>query len=944
MSEQKKILVVEDEVIVAQNIRKGLERSGYAVIGPVGDAERAIQTALEKNPDLILMDISLDGGRDGVEVVRELNRHMDVPVIYITAHGDSKTVERAKQTAPFGYLHKPFSENEIHSTIEMALYKHETQRKINRNENIMSTTLRSIGDALVASDANFHVNYVNPIAEDLFGKPEADLLGEKIESLCSFTHEKNGEPVINPCRLVIDSGERVHLPDDCVLVNFRNKRIPVSGSFSVILNEKDQPAGVVIVLRDVTREWKEEEAKSIQSRLESVANEIRIRLIRDAQPDISAILGLLGRSVSAERAYLCLFPVGYETECDKIEIIDWLHEDRDPGLYGIDRNHELIGNWLNNRISDGKPIIFTDIDEMPDEASYEKKCLKKADVKSMVAFPFRSWNVSYLGLIGFDWIGQHYKCSDIEKQMLAMMTELIATYMGRMKAEEMVRSSENRFRTLIQNSTDIITVLDVNRTFQYVSPSVKKILGYEPEELLGKDAFQLIHQDDRAIVEKNYKDVLLGLMDEQIVEHRFKHKKGHWVYLESVGSNLINSSEEGGLVVNTRDISDRKQVERDLISARDTAEEMNQVKTALLANMSHEMRTPLTGILGFASILESDLPEGEAREMAMRINLSGRRLLETIESILDLAKLESEKVEIQLERVNIVEEISRALEVHSRPARHKELNLRVQTELAELYIDIDRQLFNRVMYNLISNALKYTNEGEVSVHISRLQEGESSYAKVDVQDTGVGISSEFLPKVFDEFQQESKGLSRKFEGSGLGLTITRKLVEMIGGNITVYSKKDEGSLFSIRLPLKEEKNRKVEEQGFSEKAGDEKQKPRILLVEDDYDSSVITRLYLGQVSDVKIVDSGEKALEELQSGNFNLVIMDISLGEGMDGVSTLKVMRSNLLLVDVPAIALTAHALSGDADFYLKEGFAGYLSKPFKKDDLLQLVGKLLKI
>ncbi len=524
-----------------------------------------------------------------------------------------------------------------------------------------------------------------------------------------------------------------------------------------------------------------------------------------------------------------------------------------------------------------------------------------------------------------------------------LISELLSLHMMELKTRETLQTRKNRFRALVEKSPDVVAVLSPDGIIQFMSPSVKKVLGYDADELTAINAFSMIHQDDLPGVDEKFRRIIEESVEGLVAEYRFLHKSGYWVYLESVGSDLTNDPNINGVVVYSRDISDRINAEQELVSAKNAAEEMNRVKSTLLANMSHEMRTPLTGILGFAGILASELSDSEAKEMAVRIQLSGRRLLETIESVLDLAKLESEKVDIQLENVNLVDEVARAMEVHTRSARQKGLTFNVRTELKECYMDIDRQLFSRIMYNLLSNAFKYTDHGGVTIHISRIELNGQSVAQVDVKDTGVGISPHFLPQVFDEFQQESTGLARKFEGTGLGMAITRKLVDIMGGRISVSSKKGKGTTFTIQLPVHEQT---ADSDSYDAEGGTESgfnNMPRILIAEDDFDSSLIARYYLGNDYHVETVDSGEKALEWLKNKPFDLVILDISLGAGIDGITTLKSIRSNHQWKTLPVIALTARVLGGDAGYYLAEGFSGYLAKPFKKSELLHLVSLLLK-
>ena len=945
MPDKKRILVVEDEMIVAHSICAGLERMNYTAVGPAGNAADAIRIALEEQPDLILMDIHLGSQMDGIEAAREILKKHIIPVVYVTAHSDLHTIDRAKATGPYGYIHKPFSENEIRSAIEMALYKHEKQLEINRSERLLSTTLKNIGDAVIATNRDLTITYANPVAETLLGVETDELPGKNLQDVMRLVSEQDSLPVAWPGEELMEQSERWYLPEDCLVAGKDGEHIPVNGSLAAIRGDNAKPAGVVAVLRDMRRERKHAQTTRIRKEFESVINGIRTRLMQEDPPDISAVLGQIAESVQATRACLCIYPSGNSGSEGREERISWVCPAKDSSGQNNESCTHLCGSWWKDKAASGEPLLFAEVGMLPDAAADEREMMADGGVGSVAIFPFQSRETGYVGAVNIFWPQSRGKFPELEVHSLSLMVELVSAYMVRARAEELLRSSEKRFRTLIQKSSDVITILDSDGKFVYVAPSIQKTLGYHEDELRGKSTFDFIHNEDMTEARNSFRKMVEQSDEEMVLECRFLHKNGKWIQLESIGTNLTGEPTISGVVINSRDISDRKRFQEELIRAKESAEAMSRVKTALLANMSHEMRTPLTGILGFASILESELPEGEDRDMAVRISASGQRLMETIESVLDLVKLEADKVRVQPERTNIIDEVRRNVNLHARPARHKDLGLEVKSVIEELFVDVDRQLFGRILYNLLSNAIKYTDAGYVEVSVTTERDLLDEWVLVHVRDTGIGISTEFLPRVFDEFQQESSGYSRKYEGTGLGLTISRKLAKILGGSISVQSKKGEGSTFTLRIPLKssdgpvrEQPDAKIH-QPAGKKSGDV---ARILIVEDDFDSSEVAKVYLGTLYDVLIVDSGEKALDEIKKVKFDLILLDISLGAGMDGVKTLKSIRKNSSFRSLPVIALTAHALRGDADYYLSQGFSAYMSKPYKKQDLLGVVANYL--
>ncbi|MBI5726687.1 MAG: response regulator [Ignavibacteriales bacterium] len=240
----------------------------------------------------------------------------------------------------------------------------------------------------------------------------------------------------------------------------------------------------------------------------------------------------------------------------------------------------------------------------------------------------------------------------------------------------------------------------------------------------------------------------------------------------------------------------------DLSTALEKAKEMNRLKTNFLANMSHELRTPIIGINGFAELLRAEIADPELKEMAENIFKSGSRLAITLNLILDLSMLESERVVFDIKEIDLASEISVAFRRFFEAANKKGLSLKSTFSHAGIILETDEMAFQSILNNLIGNAVKFTYEGFVAVDISR----KSDYIEIKVTDTGIGISKEFHNIIFEEFRQVSEGLNRNFEGTGLGLNITKKLVERLSGSISVESELGKGSTFVVKLPFRIREN------------------------------------------------------------------------------------------------------------------------------------------
>jgi len=253
---KKQILVVEDERIVAEDIKMSLERLGYAVCGMVFSGEEAIKKAEETHPDLVLMDIVLEGKMDGIEAGAIMGSLFDIPVVYLTAYADKKMLERAKVTKPFGYIIKPFEDRNLHSIIEIALYKHRMEKKLKESEEWLFTTLKSIGDAVIATNTKGYVTFMNPVAQALTGWKQEEAVGRPLKDVFNIMNEETGKPAEDPVLRALRKGGVIGLANDTVLIAKDGTKRPIDDSCAPIKFEKGKIAGVVLVFRDITESKK----------------------------------------------------------------------------------------------------------------------------------------------------------------------------------------------------------------------------------------------------------------------------------------------------------------------------------------------------------------------------------------------------------------------------------------------------------------------------------------------------------------------------------------------------------------------------------------------------------------------------------------------------------------------------------------------------------------
>jgi PAS domain S-box-containing protein len=345
--------------------------------------------------------------------------------------------------------------------------------------------------------------------------------------------------------------------------------------------------------------------------------------------------------------------------------------------------------------------------------------------------------------------------------------------------------------------------LDNKGMIVYISPSVVGTLGYKQEEIIGKHIFEYIHSDDIDMARSS-----LGSSENiydslSANEFRFKHKNNAWVTLEASGEML--SEDNNYFTLNCRDITERKRAQEAMLDARDQALEASNAKSNFLANTSHELRTPLNAILGYSEIISEDLAGNDfsnVEDDIEKVHTAASSLLHLIDEVLDLSKIESGKMELSVEEIPI-KELLMEVERTIAPLMNKNSN-RLEINCSETVktMKTDRNKLRQIIFNLLNNAAKFTHNGEVTLDVKVRKINGRDWLDFIVTDTGVGMNTEQQEKVFEPFVQADSSTTRKYGGTGLGLTICRSFAQLMYGDITVQSEEGVGSAFSLSLPAK----------------------------------------------------------------------------------------------------------------------------------------------
>ena len=661
-----------------------------------------------------------------------------------------------------------------------------------------------------------------------------------------------------------------------------------SGWFS--LNVQPVAEGVFILALDIT-ERKQAEAALRES-------EERYRLLAEHSADWIFWIGPDGRHVYDSPA--CLAITGYaaeEFQADPGLLQRLIHED-DRELYRLHREH--IASVGREHLS--------------------FRLTRRDGVERWLVHSCRTVRDSQGVLLGSQGTNR-----DVTERKLAA---------------DALRESEERFRTVVETAPEAIFIQAGGR-FAYLNSMAQTLFGIDrAEELLNRPVVEQFHPDCRDMVRERIARLNRDRQPVPVIVERIVRQDGCVVDVE-VSAVPFTYREQNGALVFVRDITDRLAVEKALVAAKDAAEAANRAKSEFLANMSHEIRTPMNGILGMGQLLRFTDLSGEQQEYLDNIDLSAANLLAIITDILDLSKIEAGKMSIENQCFRFRQIVGDAVAIQASRFDQKNLALEVSIDPAlpeELCGDALR--YKQILINLLGNAAKFTEKGSVTVNVSaREGEGDVVHVVLSVRDTGVGIEAEALERVFLPFEQADTSVTRRFGGTGLGLTLCQRLAAMLGGGIRVESEPGLGSEFTLTVPFRRAAGTRDVSDGrvFSPSLEWTGRKLRILVAEDNIVNQHFVAAILEKMGHgVSCASDGREAVELFRGHEFDCVLMDVQMPI-MGGEEALRCIREHEV-GHVPVIAMTAYALPGDRERFVNSGFDEYLPKPMMVPDLIRVL------
>lgn len=504
------------------------------------------------------------------------------------------------------------------------------------------------------------------------------------------------------------------------------------------------------------------------------------------------------------------------------------------------------------------------------------------------------------------------------------------------KANLELKEVKDLYYKLFTNAPEGILIIDTfSSSVIDANNVVQKLLGYTYNEILGKTNSELFQKSDNNSSDFNECDIASNIDFEEVKNYRnlIIHKNGNLIPVElSVKMIMLDGNIYQQVII--LDISERLETERILREAKEKAEEANQLKSNIMTNLSHELRTPLIAILGYSQLLLDELEDEDLKSFIRNIQIGGKRLEKTLSLLLDFSMIANKKITFEEKLINPIEIIESVVEQYYEQITDK--NIELQHDINEsCFIKVDPGMFKEIISNLINNAVKFTNNGFIRIESKKIEIEKSDYYKIAIIDSGIGIEKEKLVSIFDEFRQQSEGYTREYDGTGLGLTITKKLVELNYGLIEVNSLKGEGACFSVSFPIHHlDKELDIIRTLFSKTK--HLDKINILFYEREYQTARIVQKTINNLVNVEVVINEQEILTNLIK-NYSAIILDLSLlsvAESIDLVRKVRRIKSDYSFL---IICLINSRETFHKELLITNGANKVFVKPFNKEEFQKL-------
>ena len=663
-------------------------------------------------------------------------------------------------------------------------------------------------------------------------------------------------------------------------------------------------------------------------------------------------LEIIGKASRVDRVYFFTNDSKQRTVSQKYE---WVNKNITPQIDNPELQNYSYDNFLQfiELLQQNKHFNFL-VKDLKDLKL--KKTLTDEDILSILVIPIFIKKEFY-GFIGFDDCTNERIWTEDEINILQTLANNISSAIERYENENLISETEEKFRLIANNipGTVYLSKFDEHSTKVYLNDEIENLTGYKKEFFLNNTLsfLDLIHPEEKDLVlSEQISDIKNGKQIHS--KYRIKTKSGNYVWIEEFADAIKKDNNiefVGGIYI---DITKQKEAEEAII-AKEFAEAASKAKSEFLANMSHEIRTPLNGIIGFTDLLKNTNLEDIQRNYMNTINQSAKSLMEIVNDILDFSKIESGKLELDIKKNDLNDILNQVIELINYDSNTKKikLSLNISNQVPK-YIWVDSVRLKQILINLLSNAVKFTEKGNVvlSVNIKEDTGNDIKTIRFSVKDTGIGIQKEYQQKIFDSFSQGDTSTTRKFGGTGLGLTISNQLLDLMNSKLQLESDYGKGSDFFFDIKLKTSNDTENTQQETKIEIIEEKvninfghENFKILLVEDNKINMLLTKTLIKQIipnGTIYEAENGQEAVDKFTILKPDLILMDVQMPIKNGYEASLEI-RKTEIGKHIPIIALTAGTVVGEREKCLEAGMNDYASKPIIKENLKSIITKWIK-
>ncbi|MBN1632846.1 MAG: PAS domain S-box protein [Ignavibacteria bacterium] len=790
----------------------------------------------------------------------------------------------------------------------------------------------STNDIMILSDTRGNILEINNNALKIYGHSREEMLKINLQDLSSKSKKLEfASELENTIRNGSSKYETVHRKKN-------DDDFPVEiGAKIFTMNRTDY---IQYIIQDITQRRTFENKIGQLNRVYSALSHVNHAIAREKNRDlllkkICDITVQYGKFITAY-IELAKNETGKITTFYSLEKVNGYSEDTKIPF------NEMFGETgpAEKAVKTACNVVCNDIENDEISEKWRDKALSRG-YKSMISIPLLCKN-KVKGVFNIFSDKKNYFLKE-ELSLIEEISTNISYALETFEKEKEKLQTEENFRTLFENSSDSVILLNKEKFFIF-NRQTEILFGLYKEQMTDMSPYELSpeFQPDGQLSKNKALEYITNAYDG-------KPQRFEWVHIKSDGTEFFADVSLNKVVVDNipmliaivRDITTQKETEQQLISAKEFAEEANRMKTNFLNNMSHEIRTPLNFIIGYSEMLKDMTTDKDTLKIVEIIKSGSMRLLNTLNMILKVSQIESKKIKLNITLTDISKSAEEIVKFYRDLAIKKKLSLKLKIK-QKVFSNLDKDILFSILSNLVHNAISYTNKGSVIIELNKETDDDKEFSVIKIKDTGIGIPDELLEVIFEPFRQVSEGYGRAFEGTGLGLTLAKKYVDLMKGNISVSSVVGKGSTFIIKFPLiSDSVPKKDTEKETPDKSVPKNEKVKILIVEDDLDSLEYTKIVLRNMCNIDTTDSGEGAIEMLKQNQYRIIIMDIGL-KGISGLDAVKIIRTIDNYKNIPIIALTAFALKGDKEKILAGGCSHYISKPFTPKELRSVVGDFL--